>query len=821
MPPLSNAPTPPDDWLDLVLQRAFAADPGAEAPAAVASVGLEDALAVTSLGTSTETTSSDEPWPALTPGSRYVVLGEAGRGGLGVVYRGHDRDLGREVALKALDHRLTADPGFVRRFVAEAQVCGRLQHPGVVPVHELGLDQTKRPYFVMKLITGQTFAEVLAARHSVTDDRRRCLDAFEKVCHTIAYAHDQGVVHRDLKPANVMIGAFGEVQVVDWGLAIVLAQPPDGPADAGTTPIAGSTGRAPTVGGTVSGTPAYMPPEQARGESLRIDARSDVFALGALLAEILTGEPVHTPELDKRTQIDRTARGDLSSVQRRLEECGAEPDLVALALHCLAPEMADRPASAAVVAKAVGDHLAAVEERSRQAQLRAVAARARARATLVIASLVVVMLSAGSGAFLWWLEDDHRRESMAVAQVDAASAEVVRLTERARAGEGLELAPWEQARLAAQQTVQLAEALPVPTEMRDRIRQMESELTHDQEAARLQVNRRQRDREMVQALLAVRIPEVVLMQSGRRRALDARYADLFSSYIDGRELSALSIDDASEALRSDIQAALATGLDLWSLALVQSIAPGAPPPPSIAHLQAIARQLDGGDSRRNKLRDLLGKHDPEELARMASEVDLTTLSASSIVLLAELSARSGALEQGLVLYERACDLYPRDTGAAIGTALLMMEAGSFESAVGYWRIARTLAPDHSGVHLQLGACLERARRWDDAAVCYREALALTPTLDVAARNLHDVLRQLGRHREATEALESCASSLMSAVTRDPSNVTHRVALANLRHQQGRTLGHGVGAVVSYLGAIALAPHVSSYYLDLVAALLLR
>src|SRR5207248_1627065 len=152
---------------------------------------------------------------------RYRVLGEVGRGGMGAVFRSRDPELGRDLALKLLlgDH---ADrPEAVQRFREEAQVGGQLQHPGVVPVYELGCAEDGRPYFTMKLVKGETLAKLLKERASPTQDRPRFLKIFEQVCQAVAYAHAKGVIHRDLKPGNVMVGAFGEVQVMDWGLAKV------------------------------------------------------------------------------------------------------------------------------------------------------------------------------------------------------------------------------------------------------------------------------------------------------------------------------------------------------------------------------------------------------------------------------------------------------------------------------------------------------------------------------------------------------------------------------------------------------------------------
>ena len=186
----------------------------------------------------------------------------------------------------------------VNRFVEEAQICGQLQHPGVVPVYDLGTLADQRPFFAMRLVKGQTLAALLAGRTSPADDLPRFLTIFEAICQTMAYAHARAVIHRDLKPSNVMVGSFGDVQVMDWGLAKILPKDrltePVGarPANHTVVETAGSKGEGDfTVAGSAMGTPAYMAPEQARGEIEAIDRRADVFALGSILCEILTGKP--------------------------------------------------------------------------------------------------------------------------------------------------------------------------------------------------------------------------------------------------------------------------------------------------------------------------------------------------------------------------------------------------------------------------------------------------------------------------------------------------------------------------------------------------
>src|SRR5262249_26960694 len=145
-----------------------------------------------------------------------------GRGGMGVVYQAHDGTLDRTLAVKVLLEGRRGRADLVRRFLEEAHVMGRLQHPGVPPIHDIGEMPDGRPYFAMKLIRGHTLADLLRGRPSPEHELPRFLAVFAQVCQTVAYAHSQGVIHRDLKPSNVMVGAFGEVQVMDWGLAKVL-----------------------------------------------------------------------------------------------------------------------------------------------------------------------------------------------------------------------------------------------------------------------------------------------------------------------------------------------------------------------------------------------------------------------------------------------------------------------------------------------------------------------------------------------------------------------------------------------------------------------
>ncbi|MEM7202406.1 MAG: bifunctional serine/threonine-protein kinase/formylglycine-generating enzyme family protein [Planctomycetota bacterium] len=418
-----------DEALERALDGAFAPDspesailPPAERPMlghAVPAVSLRDA------DPAGETPMLEPLGPGdVRQAGKYVIHGVLGRGGVGLVHRGHDQDLGRDVAVKFLQAKYTGRQAVLHRFIEEAQIGGQLQHPGIVPVYELGTLRG-RPFFTMKLVKGKTLAKRLGERAAPTADRRTFLGVFEAVCQTMAYAHARGVVHRDLKPANIMIGSFGEVQVVDWGMGKVLAQGGFaderrvGREDPWEPQVVATVRSAPegskSVVGTVMGTPAYMPPEQARGDVERMTERSDVFALGAILCEILTGDPPYTGA-DQEELLGMAAMAELDGAQARLARCGADPELIALAQRCLMPTPAARPRTAEVVAQAVHDHLAAVEARVHTARVAAAEANVRAaalRRTQRLGIALIVAIGAGLAVSLWFWRDAEQQRGLA------------------------------------------------------------------------------------------------------------------------------------------------------------------------------------------------------------------------------------------------------------------------------------------------------------------------------------------------------------------------------------------------------------------------
>jgi serine/threonine-protein kinase len=617
-------------------------------------------------------------------GRRYHLFDEIGKGGMGAVLRARDPYLGRDLAIKVMHGDGHDKPDLLRRFVEEAQVGGQLQHPGIVPVHDVGQLEDGRPFIAMKLVKGRTLAALLQERADPAQDLPTFVDIFGQVCQTLAYAHSKGILHRDLKPANIMVGAFGEVQVMDWGLAKVL-RPPSTTKEAAPTVPAGTVIRtlrsdaegAESHAGAVMGTPAYMAPEQARGQVETLDERCDVFGLGSILCEILTGQPPYTGR--SVNEIHGRAMGaDLTETWRRLDACGADADLLRLARACLAAEKEARPRDAGAVAEAVTASLHSVQARLRQAELERARAevqareeRRRWRLTALLAAAVLALVLLGGGVVVWQQRQQAHRE----ADVEAALAQLAGFQDHGR---------WAEARTVLEQAERhLGDS--GPAELRRRLGQARADL------------------ELVQRFEAARLraTTVIAGHFDKKGAEEEYAAALRDSGLGepGEDTAAVAERVRASSVRRQVAEALHDwaaraedrGLRDWLL--------------------AVARQADP-DPWRDRLREPATWSDRQALERLARQADIANQPAQTLTDLAR------------VLRAREGDVVP------------LLRAAQLRHPQDFW------------VHFDLGYALQKAQRWDEAIGCYRAALSLRPETTVVLNNLGVALYDKGLLDEA-------------------------------------------------------------------------
>ncbi len=624
-------------------------------------------------------------------------------------------------------------PELVRRFVEEAQIGGQLQHPGIVPVHELGRLPDGRLFIAMKLVKGRTLAALLETRRGPDADRIRFLSIFEQICQTMAYAHARGVIHRDLKPSNIMVGSFGEVQVMDWGLAKVLdhggvanegrAITPSDDSAAVCTLRSGAAIE--SRAGSVVGTPSYMAPEQARGALDTLDERADVFALGSILCEILTGQPAFVGE--SGVDVFRKAeRADLSDAFARLDASEADAELKALGRSCLAAAPKHRPSDAGTIVAKLTAYLQGVEGRLREAELAQARAEARAvgerrRRLLTHALAASVLATALIGAAGWgWIDRERRRREVAQrSAVDAALADASRKRERARAA-GVDLVLWTEAIEAARRAESLLVDGSVGSEQRERVQAFLSDIVLERDAAEAA----EKDRRIVERLAAVLNDFGV--HNDETKA-DAEYAAAFRAY--GVDLNKLDPTTAGKAIASSPAATyLASALDQWAFlrrGRVLRDAAGA------KRLVAAARVADP-DPWRNRLRDTLGRMEGgptrrlEELERLAATANVEQLPVASVTRLALSLSFLGRRDQAIELLRRAQSSHRDDFWVNADLGRDLMASARPDEAVRFFAVAAGVRPK-SGVALSgLGKSLLLSGQPAEATDVFRELMRLRP-----------------------------------------------------------------------------------------------
>jgi serine/threonine-protein kinase len=737
--------------------------------------------------------SAEMPPPEDRP-IRVQLLGEIARGGMGVVLKGRDPDLGRDIAVKVLLETHKQKPDLVRRFVEEAQIGGQLQHPGVVPVYELGTFGDRRPYFTMKLVKGQTLAELVAERETPADELPRFLAIFEQVCQTMAYAHARDVVHRDLKPSNVMVGSFGEVQVMDWGLAKVL--PKGGVVD---DAVAGKVEVKKTViatarfgsdsdlsqAGSVMGTPAYMAPEQARGEIDQVDERADVFALGSILCEILTGQPAFVGRTAGEIQR-KAALGDLAEAVAALASSGADVDLITLARDCLAREAEDRPRHAGAVAERITAYLSGVQEKLRSTEIArateqaraeeslrtAEAAEARAKAegkarrlTVVLAASVLGLVVAVGSGYSWLARQRTERQS----RVDLALREAAVLHDEAKRA-GNDLVRWGKACEAAHAVDRmLADARDEET--RHRVSALVQSVTAESQWA-------ENDLKLLDALIGI---GSAVEDDPDGSATNAAYATAFREA--GIDVAALPPAEAGAKIKArptTVAVALSAAVDYWAKVRRQlGDTSGA------QKLAQVASTADP-DPWRNKFRDALNSPENQKrlaaLRALAGSAPFDELSPISLNLLggALLVAGDPQRAEGVLL--RAQRRYPGDVWLNYNLAQCLHKLTRYEAAIRYYTAARAIRPE---VAHELAHALNYKGESDEAIAVFQDLVRLRPGNRRHLLCLGKALQDRGRTREAAEALDAAITALREDIRQRPNDSGTRINLGSALEKRGK------------------------------------
>jgi serine/threonine-protein kinase len=716
----------------------------------------------------------------------YAVQGEIARGGMGVILRCRDADLGRDVAIKVLRDDLARNPDVLRRFVEEAQIGGQLQHPGIVPVYELGLMADQRPFFAMKLVEGRTLAAALADG----SERGPLLSVFDAVCQTMAYAHSRGVVHRDLKPANVLIGEFGEVQVVDWGLAKVLragassGDERDEAAVVRTTSVvrtALDTGDSNSIAGRVMGTPAYMPPEQARGEVGQLDERTDVFALGAILCELLTGAPPYRGGGEKT--VRQAAEARLEDATARLAACDADRELIELCTQCLAARPADRPRSALVLAERVHGYLVSVEARARAAQIHAAEAKVRARATAWLAAAGFVLATAGTGTWLW-LRDQRAQRTRANETAVTTAMQDAKLARGQR--------DWPAATAALERGRARIDGGPASDGLRVEFASLSASIESEAEEARRAARLAEDNAALLAALQDVRLPEGDQIYPTNWKEIDRRYGEIAAAH--GLRVDDGEIGELARALAGrGISIELASELDEWA-----SVRRRALDEIGAARLAQLAGDLDD-DPTRGRVRAALASKDLERLKSIAADPSALELPAATQRLLAHSLVLGKLHGDAIALLYSARRRHPQDflLGIELARALRHTHpsqpaeaAAQYEAAVAmrpssveaWHEFGQTLindlhdpqralelfeaavrrSPGDGHMHFHLANVLTTLKRDDQAIASYRRSLELEPDYAIAWCDL-------GVSLDRTGAVEEAIASYDRAIELDPSS----------------------------------------------------
>jgi serine/threonine protein kinase/Flp pilus assembly protein TadD len=721
----------------------------------------------------------------------FHVLREVGRGGMGVVYEAEQISLGRRVALKVLPFAAAFDARQLQRFKNEAQAAAQLHHTNIVPVYAVGCERGVH-YYAMQFIDGRTLAEVIAGWRAEapgaapppdtfpvaglsTESPPRRPESFRAIARlglqaaeALEHAHQLGVVHRDVKPANLILDAHGNVWVTDFGLARLHR----------------ATGL--TVSGDLLGTLRYMSPEQALGDSAAVGPRTDVYALGATLYEMLTLHPVFDGR-DRQELLRRIASEEPRPPRRLNPAVPAELEVI------VGKALEKDPATRYATAQELADDLRRFREdkpiRARRPswleQARKWARRHRPAVWSAVAALLVTLavLAAGAG---WVVRDRAARQAKLTADLEAAWEDAQRSRREGR---------WPQAQAAAQRAEALLQDGADGPALTGRVQGLLRELAAEEADGRLEAG-----------LEKIRLGQAEVDRKGNRFALEEalpEYRRAFAAY--GLRAETTTPEEAAARLRRRPQAvrgAALAALDHW---LILARYKRAPESDWLDRVLSAAEP----DPWRQAVRVARARNDRKALEKLACEVDVAAQPPEALFMLERGLRQRGAAAAAVEMLRRAQGVYPGDfwINHDLAVALLDCRPPQVDAAIRYLTAAVALRPNSTKVRLHLGSALWRGGQRDEAIAAFRKAVELNPDLAEAHGKLGTALAAGGRLDEATAAFRK-------AVALNPGYAEAYSDLGTALWRAGRR----DEAVASFRRAVTLQPSLAVAHAHLGAAL---
>lgn len=766
---------------------------------------------------------------------RYQIVEEVARGGMGAVLLAHDPELDRKLAIKIMLVNGSVSEELEKRFLEESSITAGLQHPGIPPVHDRGRLSDGRAFFAMKLIEGKTFGELLAQRTDHKHDLPMYIGIFKQICQTIGFAHSRDILHRDIKPPNIMVGSFGEVQVMDWGLAKnindQLGHIHESVSRASTPQLADNetadfsedlTQNHPeqnlkTQSGTILGTPSYMAPEQARGEIKNVDKRSDVFGLGSILCEILTGKPTF---VDKRVldRIRKSAANDVKDAYRRLDRCGADDELIQLAKTCLNPDPGQRPSDAGRIAETISTYEQNIQNKLQEAEIRRAesevkmaeeekrfqvetekrkAERQRNRLLLSLAAALLVLTIGGSIVANWYATNRamiSARQEYLEKDVEQALAETETIRNKLidELNDPLKfhtytsnLGKWEAESVLIRNA--FAKARSLIDGDTEKLLSAKTLANEKSLAELLRVDQDQLD-------LAQKLDNIILNVNSGRSSGSGQKNEISKQLRAAFKSSGIDFSGEENEIINTITSRphylfIISAIDFWTTY--------SPNPKETEFLRILNPKIDKNETN-NQIRSVIKNGNLWDLQELVNEISPQQHSPQLLLRLAGVISNNGG--DGSLLLKKAILKHPQDFWLHFGKAV---EQTDLKEQINSYRTAIAIRPNSEIAYNNIAVAFARDRQMDNAIEHWKRSIEINSEHDTAHFNL-------GKAYMMTDKVDEAIIQFKRAIE---INANYTKAYAALG-QAYEGMGELDKAIETYGEAIAVDPNNSKIQIDL-------